>query len=83
MEKLGLGYETLKRNNSKIIYAACSGFGQTGQVGHGVVVHPPKMPTHPKAKRTAPMMRTPSSAKVLSLISVEVHLHGYQSSHDP
>ncbi len=30
MEKLGLGYEPLKQNNPKIIYAACSGFGQTG-----------------------------------------------------
>lgn len=30
MEKLGLGYETLKKENPKVIYAACSGFGQTG-----------------------------------------------------
>ncbi|MFC2034732.1 CaiB/BaiF CoA transferase family protein [Chloroflexota bacterium] len=30
MEKLGLSYETLKQYNPKIIYAACSGFGQTG-----------------------------------------------------
>ena len=30
MKKLGLGYETLKQRNPKIIYAACSGFGQTG-----------------------------------------------------
>lgn len=30
MEKLGLGYETLKKINSKIIYAASSGFGHTG-----------------------------------------------------
>ncbi len=30
MEKLGLGYETLKQRNPKIIYAACSGFGKTG-----------------------------------------------------
>jgi len=30
MEKLGLGYETLKKHNPKVIYAACSGFGQTG-----------------------------------------------------
>lgn len=30
MEKLGLSYETLKQRNPKIIYAACSGFGQTG-----------------------------------------------------
>lgn len=30
MEKLGLGYETLKAVNPKIIYAATSGFGHTG-----------------------------------------------------
>lgn len=30
MEKLGLGYETLKEINPKIIYAATSGFGHTG-----------------------------------------------------
>lgn len=30
MEKFGLGYETLKEINPKLIYAACSGFGQTG-----------------------------------------------------
>lgn len=30
MEKLGLGYETLKEANPKIIYAACSGFGHSG-----------------------------------------------------
>ena len=30
MKKLGLSYETLKQRNPKIIYAACSGFGQTG-----------------------------------------------------
>ena len=30
MDKLGLGYEVLKRNNPRIIYAALSGFGQTG-----------------------------------------------------
>ncbi len=30
MERLGLDYETLKQRNPKIIYAACSGFGQTG-----------------------------------------------------
>jgi CoA:oxalate CoA-transferase len=30
MEKLGFSYETLKHHNPKIIYAACSGFGQTG-----------------------------------------------------
>lgn len=30
MKKLGLSYETLRQHNPKIIYAACSGFGQTG-----------------------------------------------------
>ncbi|MFZ5967563.1 MAG: CaiB/BaiF CoA transferase family protein [Bacillota bacterium] len=30
MEKLGLGYEELKKINPKIIYAACSGFGHSG-----------------------------------------------------
>ena len=30
MENLGLGYEILKQHNPKLIYAACSGFGQTG-----------------------------------------------------
>jgi CoA:oxalate CoA-transferase len=30
MEKLGLGYKTIKKVNPGIIYAACSGFGQTG-----------------------------------------------------
>lgn len=30
MEKLGLGYDVLKEINPRIIYAACSGFGQTG-----------------------------------------------------
>ncbi len=30
MEKLGLGYETIKEINPKIIYAASSGFGHTG-----------------------------------------------------
>lgn len=30
MEKLGLGYEILKKVNPKIIYAAASGFGHTG-----------------------------------------------------
>ena len=30
MKRLGLDYESIKSHNPKIIYAACSGFGQTG-----------------------------------------------------
>ncbi len=30
MKKLGLDYETLKQSQPSLIYAACSGFGQTG-----------------------------------------------------
>jgi CoA:oxalate CoA-transferase len=30
MGRLGLGYETLRQRNRGLIYAACSGFGQTG-----------------------------------------------------
>ena len=30
MEKLGFSYEELKKVNPRLIYAACSGFGQTG-----------------------------------------------------
>ena len=30
MQKLGLDYEVVKQCNPKVIYAACSGFGQTG-----------------------------------------------------
>jgi len=30
MKKLGLDYETVKKHNPQIIYASCSGFGQTG-----------------------------------------------------
>jgi len=30
MDKLGLGYDVLKKINSRIIYVTCSGFGQTG-----------------------------------------------------
>ncbi|MBU2608594.1 MAG: CoA transferase [Chloroflexi bacterium] len=30
MGKLGLDYDTLKQHNPQLIYAACSGFGQTG-----------------------------------------------------
>ncbi|MDU4961946.1 MAG: CoA transferase [Sporomusaceae bacterium] len=34
MEKFGLGYDELKKINPKIIYATCSGFGQTGPYVH-------------------------------------------------
>lgn len=34
MEKLGLGYETLKIRNPRLIYCACSGYGQTGPYAH-------------------------------------------------
>jgi CoA:oxalate CoA-transferase len=30
MDRLGVGYEVLKKHNPRLIYAACSGFGQTG-----------------------------------------------------
>lgn len=30
MEKLGIGYETVRQQNPRIVYAACSGFGQDG-----------------------------------------------------
>ncbi len=30
MEKLGIGYDTVRKHNPKIIYAICSGFGQDG-----------------------------------------------------
>ena len=32
MEKLGLDYESLKTHHPSLLYAACSGFGQTGPV---------------------------------------------------
>ena len=34
MERLGLGYDTLKKINPRLIYAAVSGFGQTGPWKH-------------------------------------------------
>lgn len=34
MEKLGLGYDVLKKINPKLIYAASSGFGHTGPDSH-------------------------------------------------
>ncbi|MBZ4653497.1 MAG: carnitine dehydratase [Peptococcaceae bacterium] len=34
MEKLGLGYEELKKVNPRLIYAASSGFGRTGPYAH-------------------------------------------------
>ena len=34
MDRLGLGYETIRKVNPRIIYAACSGFGQTGPYAH-------------------------------------------------
>ncbi len=30
MDRLGIGYEVLSKHNPRLIYAACSGFGQTG-----------------------------------------------------
>jgi CoA:oxalate CoA-transferase len=34
MDRLGLGYETIRKANPRIIYAACSGFGQNGPYAH-------------------------------------------------
>ncbi len=34
MERLGLGYKEMRAVNPKIIYAACSGFGQVGPYAH-------------------------------------------------
>ncbi|MBM4034278.1 MAG: CoA transferase [Planctomycetes bacterium] len=34
MARLGLGYEQLRERNPRLIYAACSGFGQTGPYAH-------------------------------------------------
>jgi CoA:oxalate CoA-transferase len=32
--RLGLGYENAKKRNPRIVYASCSGFGQTGPYAH-------------------------------------------------
>ncbi len=34
MEKLGIGYEDLKKLNSKLIYASISGYGETGPLAN-------------------------------------------------
>ena len=34
MDRLGLGYAAMREVNPKIIYAACSGFGQTSPYAH-------------------------------------------------
>jgi crotonobetainyl-CoA:carnitine CoA-transferase CaiB-like acyl-CoA transferase len=34
MEKLGLGYETLKQVSPKLVYCAITGYGQTGPLAH-------------------------------------------------
>ena len=34
MEKLGLGYEELKKVNERLVYASISGYGQTGPYAH-------------------------------------------------
>lgn len=34
MDRLGVGYEVLKASNPRLIYAAISGFGQTGPLSH-------------------------------------------------
>src|SRR5690606_834793 len=34
LERLGIGYETLKQHNPRIILASISGFGQTGPYAH-------------------------------------------------
>ena len=40
MEKIGLGYHSLKEFNSKIIYCSLTGYGQTGpfkrRAGHDI-----------------------------------------------
>ena len=33
MERLGLGYEALRKINPKLIYCSISGYGQTGRAG--------------------------------------------------
>lgn len=34
MSRLGVGYESLKESNPRLVYAAISGFGQTGPLAH-------------------------------------------------
>ncbi len=39
-EKLGMGYETLKEHNPKIIYASCTGYGRKGPRAHSPAMDP-------------------------------------------
>jgi len=34
MQRLGLDYDVLRQHNQRLVYAACSGFGQTGPYAH-------------------------------------------------